>query len=108
MGAVAFTNITQMEHHIYSAMAAVENSCKKIWPVEVINGRTCFVKTDGSVFTITSMYSEKNLWAALVVEYADNRERMSVNCAEDGDQFVLENYDEMEDLVRDVMNEIIS
>lgn len=61
-----------------------------------------FVSKNNVFFKLSLIFDKE----AIVVEYADNERDVILNRFEDGDPFYIEDYDTVEELYNNILNEI--
>lgn len=79
-----------MKSQIEERYKSLELRMERLYEKVKIGEWTCFVRPDGSLFTLEYIIP----YGALVIGYADNEEEAKLNRFEDGDLFYLEDMDE--------------
>lgn len=90
--------ISRLEERSTSLESRFENRFEK----SIINGWTCFARSDGSYFTLYYIIP----FSALVIGYAENKQDAELNRFENGDLFYLEDLDE-ETMFQSMLEEIM-
>ena len=90
-----------MEHPVTEMINSVESKLDQRYCRLSINGKFCFMKPNGIVFSLQKMPGEE----AIVVEYADSYTEALLNRFEDGDRFYIQDLDK-ETLIQRILYEI--
>lgn len=80
----------EMKFQIKERSKSLEIRFERVYEKMEIGEWTCFVRSDGSLFTLDYLLP----YGALVIGYADNEAEAKLNRFEDGDLFYLEDMDE--------------
>lgn len=80
----------EIKAQIVTRINSLEKRLQSIYEMRQINERLCFVRPDGSFFTLDSVLA----FRSVVIEYADNESEARLNRFEDGDLFSIEELNE--------------
>ena len=92
---------TEMKSRLLKRSEALESRFSGMYEKRIMNGRSCFIRPDGSIFTLDCLVS----YGAIVIGYAENKDEALQERFEDGDLFYLENIDE-ETMYQSMLQEI--